>query len=212
MEAYTRLAAEIACDARDAINPAAYVAGGIAPPGRGDLDRELSDQATILAEAGVDLMLVEYVGSVADCVTAVDAVAHTDLPIFLGIRHVLDEGRMESGETAEQLVEALKGHPVDAILVMCSDPKAISAILPDLWAAFDGPIGAYANLGYERPPEGIQTPDQQWHLIDMGEYEPARYAEFVQTWRDLGAQILGGCCATTPAHIEAIRPVVKNYT
>ncbi len=210
MEAYTRLSAELACDARDTINPAAYVAGGIAPPGRGDLHREFTDQSTILAEAGVDLMLVEYVGSVADCVTAVDAVAHTGLPVFLGIRHVTEEGKMQFGETVEQLAKALEGHPVDSILVMCSDPKAISATLPRLREAFTGPIGAYANIGYERPPEGVKTPDKQWHLIDIGEYTPERYAEYVQSWLEMGAQILGGCCATTPAHIEAIRPLVKG--
>ena len=210
MEAYTRLSAQIACAARDAINPAAYVAGGIAPPGSGDLHREFTDQSTVLVEAGVDLMLVEYVGSIADCVTAVNAVAHTNLPIFLGIRHVTEEGKMQFGETVEQLAKALKGHPVDAILVMCSDPQAISATLPRLRAAYTGPIGAYANIGYERPPEGIETPDQQWHLIDIGEYTPERYAEYVQSWLEMGAQILGGCCATTPAHIKAIRPLMKG--
>ena len=46
------------------------------------------------------------------------------------------------------LVEALKGQRVDCILAMCSRPEHVSATLPGLRAAFDGPIGAYANIGY----------------------------------------------------------------
>jgi len=29
-------------------------------------------------------------------------------------------------------------------------------------------------------------------------------------WLDMGAQIIGGCCATGPEHIAALRPVVKG--
>lgn len=210
MEEYTHWAGEIACEARDCLNSEAFVAGGIAPPGRGDLYQEFVDQSAILAEAGVDLMLVEFVGSVSDCVTAVEAVSGTGLPIFLGIRYVTPTGKMHYGETIDELVAALTDKRVDAILPMCSDPEAISVALPILRAAFSGPIGAYANIGYAKAPDEIDTPDDQWHLIDIGDYSPERYAEFAQDWLEMGAQIIGGCCATTPEHIAAIRPLIKT--
>ena len=100
-EAYARAAAENAIAARDAVNPEAYVAGGIAPPcvqrqseGRqSDVDimgeeayrREIGDHAKLLAEVGVDVIWVEYVGYIADCVAAADACAGTGLPVFLGV-------------------------------------------------------------------------------------------------------------------------------
>ena len=86
-EEYTRLAGEIAVNARDAVNPDAYVAGGIAPP-LNDAPQngpELAEQAEVLAGAGVDVMLAEYVGSVGDCVVAVEAVGSVGLPVFLGV-------------------------------------------------------------------------------------------------------------------------------
>jgi len=210
-EEYTRRAAEIAGEARDRLNPAAYVAGSMAPPGHGaDLRREFAEQSAVLAAAGVDLILLEYLGYVADCVVAVEAAAATGLPVFLGIRHVTRDGTLQYGETVEQLVAALQGRRVEAILTMCSEPEGISATLPRLRAAFDGPIGAYANIGYHRSPEPPDFPRRQWHLIETGDYTPARYAEYTREWLEMGAQILGGCCATTPEHIAAIRPVVKG--
>lgn len=210
MEEYTRLAAEIACEARDRLNTRAYVAGSMAPPGWGDLTKEFIDQSAVLAAGGVDIILLEYVGAVADCVKAVQAVSGTGLPIFLGLKHVTLEGTNSDGETFEKLADALEGYKVDAILPMCSRPEAISASLPGLRAAYDGPVGAYANIGYNQSSERPEFPKRQWHVIETEDYPPERYAEFASEWLDMGAQIIGGCCATGPEHIAAIRPVVKG--
>jgi S-methylmethionine-dependent homocysteine/selenocysteine methylase len=235
-EEIARTAGRIALAARDAVNPEAYVAGGIAPPiwtegaqraaerhGAGawradreprpqeELHRELAAQARLLADLGVDLILAEYVGPIADCVTAVEACAAAGRPVFLGVRHVTTDGTMQYGESFEELARALRlrGRPVEAVLLMCSDPPAISASLPRLRRAFDGPIGAYANIGYRKNPSFGQ-PSEQWHVIDQTTYPPARYAECAREWKAIGAQIIGGCCATGPEHIAAIAGIVKG--
>jgi S-methylmethionine-dependent homocysteine/selenocysteine methylase len=229
-----RTAGQLALQARDAVNREAYVAGGIAPPiwtegaqraaerhggpawrtnrevrPQADLERELAEQSRLLVDLGVDLILAEYVGPIADCVTAVDACAAAGRPVFLGVRHVTTDGTMQYGERFDDLGRALRGRPVDAILLMCSDPPAISASLPPLRRAFDGPIGAYANIGYLKNPSFGQ-PGEQWHVIDQSTYPPAGYAEFAREWKALGAQIIGGCCATGPEHIDAIAGIVKG--
>jgi S-methylmethionine-dependent homocysteine/selenocysteine methylase len=209
-EEYTRAAGEIAIQARDAVNPEAYVAGGIAPPGEGDLRAEFVDLSRVLADVGVDLMLAEYVGTIADCVTSVDACAASGLPVFLGVRHITPDGKMQYGESLEDLGRALLGHPVDAVLLMCSKPEAISAGLPILRRTFAGPIGGYANIGYAKNPEFGGKRGEQWHTIDQDTYDPERYAGFARAWLDRGAQIVGGCCATGPSHIEAVAPVVRE--
>jgi homocysteine S-methyltransferase len=209
-ETYTRAAGELALRARDAVNPEAYVAGGIGAPGTGDLRAEFTDQARVLAEVGVDAMLAEYIGTIADCVTAVEACAAAELPILLGVRNITPDGLMQYGERLEDLARALDGAPVAAILLMCSQPEAISAGLPRLRQGFAGPIGGYANIGYRKNPNYGGAPGEQWHTIDQESYPPARYAEFAREWKALGAQIIGGCCATGPEHIRAIEPVVKG--
>ncbi len=217
-EEYTRLGGELAVQARDEVNAEAYVAGGFSPPYDGDLRQEFEGQARVLAGAGVDVMLAEYMAGstvhdtpILDCVTAVDACAATGLPVFLGICNISDKGTLMRGESYQELVAALKGHAVDGILLMCSRPEEISACLPNLRKAFDGPVGAYGNLNYawEDNPEWGSSPDEPFYVLDVGEYTPKRYAEFAGQWKEMGAQIIGGCCGTTPDHIEALRPVVK---
>jgi S-methylmethionine-dependent homocysteine/selenocysteine methylase len=224
MEEFSRRAVEIAVEARDRLAPPAYVAGSIAPttrfPGGWDpgrvappdaLRREWTDQVAVLTGAGADLILIESMSAVFQLLPAVEAAATSGLPVFLGI-HATPGGSTTNGESMDEVVRAVEkaGHPVAAILLMCSPPDAISATLPPLRGAFRGPIGAYANIGYLRTGQEPRYPDTQYHAIEVGENTPARYAEYGRRWLELGARIVGGCCATTPEHIAALAPVVKG--
>jgi S-methylmethionine-dependent homocysteine/selenocysteine methylase len=213
---YTRLSGEIAVAARDRVRPQAYVAGGMAPPAGGrappdpvDLPREFAMQAQALKEAGVDLLLLEYIGYIEDIVTAIDAVEPVGLPVMVGIRHVRDDGTMQFGETYDDLAAALGERKVDALLLMCSSPQAITAGLPKLRQAFSGPIGAYPNIGYHRSTDALAE-GRQWHALDTTSYSPPSLARDGATWLSMGAQIVGGCCGTTPEHIAALRRVVPQ--
>jgi S-methylmethionine-dependent homocysteine/selenocysteine methylase len=222
---YAAAGGRLAVAARDAINPEAYVAGGMAAPGLGMLHertetdvaimgeeygREFAEHSRILAATGVDVMLPEFVNYVADCVAAVDACAEAGRPVWLGVPMVTTEGITRNGETMEALAQALRGHPIQAILLMCSRPEAITATLPRLRQAFDGPIGAYPNVGYNpMAPVGGRVhlgPD----LMSAHAASPSRLAEFAQEWIEMGAQIIGGCCATGPEHIQAMKVVVDH--
>ena len=212
MEAYTTLSVELARDARDRFNPDAYVAGSMCPPRSGDVNKALAEQSKVLAAAGVDLLLLELVGSIEDALASVDAVNESGLPVFLGIyvtsRATIQRGTHEdTGETIEALVEALNGQRVDAILPMCVPPAYIATALPRLRAAYDGPIGAYANIGYKNTRRKVAYPATQFLEIQV-EHTPGEYAGCVQDWLDMGAQIVGGCCAATPEHIAALRPMM----
>ncbi len=214
---YTRMAGEIAVAARDRLRPGAFVAGGMAPPhgdrdaagpDREDLPREFAMQARELAAAGVDLILPEYLGWIEDCVAAVDAVVETGLPVALGVRRVTRDGTMQYGESFGALVEALGDREVEAILAMCSAPAEIDAALPVLAAAFDGPTGAYPNIGYVEAGEAAAE-GGQFYRLDTTSHTPAMLAGHARRWLDGGARIVGGCCATTPDHIAAIRALVR---
>ncbi len=216
-EEYTRRGGELAVEARNAVNPKAYVAGGIAPPYTKDLHRQFEEQSRVLAAAGVDFMLPEYLGGdsviespLADCVTAVDACATAGLPVFLGVCLLQKNGKMLGGETMAELAAALRGHPVEGIFLMCSYPEGITAALPHLREAYDGPIGAYAHLGYDENPNYGRTPDEPYFNIEERGYTPERYAEFARGWKKAGAQVIGGCCATGPDHVAAVARALKR--
>lgn len=220
---YAAAAARLAVEARDEANPEAYVSIGIAPPtmqgktGRRDSDIEIlgeqavfdefAQHARVAAAEGPDIMLPEYIGHIADCVAAVDGCATTGLPVMLGIRHLTIEGTMQYGELVEDLCKELRNHDVATVLLMCSTPEAISATLPALRRSFDGPIGAYPNIGYRplTPLKGGPESD-----IYSTVHTPEILAGFAREWIDMGAQIIGGCCSTTLEHIAAMRPVVKE--
>ena len=74
---------------------------------------------------------------------------------------------------------------------------------------------AMANLGYNptgpvanRPVFSTRRPSRGPDIIQATDYYPSRVAGFASEWLDLGAQIVGGCCASGPEHIAAIRRVV----
>ena len=221
MEEYTRVSVELAREAVDESGLDAYVAGSMAPPtGRptpgnigvssDDLAGEFRDQAAVLAEAGSDLILLEYVSAVEEATTLVSAAAETGLPVFLGLKHFDAAGTMAFEEDAVDAVHAVEGLPVAAVLDMCSPPEEITAVFPRIRSAFEGPIGAYANIGYRGDPKAPSDASRQWHRIDVGENSPDRYGEYARAWLAEGAQIIGGCCASGPEHIAALRPLVKG--
>jgi methionine synthase I (cobalamin-dependent) len=225
MEEFSRLAVEIAREARDRMAPTAFVAGSIAPGTRfprgwdpervgpsDELRLEWGDQVAVLAQAGADLILIETMSAISQVIPAVEAATQSGLPVFLGV-HGTAAGTMTNGETMDELVRSLdtKERRVDAILLMCSKPDAISATLPHLRAAFRGPIGAYANIGYyHRANQPVRYPESPYHALETGEYPPERYAEYGRRWLDMGATMIGGCCGTTPDHISALRPIVAG--
>ena len=220
MEEYTRVSVELAREAVDESGFDAYVAGSMAPPtGRpvpgnigvssDDLAGEFRDQAAVLAEAGADLILLEYVSTVEEATTLVSAAAETGLPVFLGLKHFDADGTMAFKEDAADAARAVEGLPVAAVLDMCSPPEEITAVFPRIRQAFEGPIGAYANIGYRGDPKAPGDSSRQWHRIDVGENSPDRYAEYARGWLAEGAQIIGGCCASGPEHIAALRPLLQ---
>jgi S-methylmethionine-dependent homocysteine/selenocysteine methylase len=188
---YSQAGLDVALAARDAINRDAYVAGGMYP--NGVLGREFTNRARLLADGGADLILVEFLPSANECVGAAEACAEIDLPLFLGVGNLNEDGNLADETSIETLVSALQGHRIDGILFMCTFPPAISRALPRLRASFSGFIGAYPHAGLPSNPE----------------YTPGVLAEHAGAWKEMGAQVIGGCCGTGPPHIAAVASALK---
>ena len=225
-----------AVQARDSMRPEAYVAGGIAAPalqagsspeesavsdseqlGRDVYRKEWSEHAKIMADEGADVIFAEFMGFIEDSVVAVDGCSDAGLPVFLGLRHIQSDGAMNYGESLADLARAIEGYQIEAVMLMCSSPENISEGLPILSEAFAGPTGAYANLGYNPTgqianrktlPTGMVSSGED--IFQNGEYYPSRMARFAEEWMGMGARIIGGCCASGPEHISAMRSVVKG--
>ncbi len=184
----------------------AMVAGSIAPvedcyspelvPGDADLLEEHAVLAGYLADAGVDLLLIETQNTIREAVAAMRAARATDKPVWISFT-LNDKNQLLSGESLEDAVRAVLPWQPQAVLVNCVPVPQVASAISRLRAIVpaDIPIGAYANAG--RVDES-----GQWTM--EGGVSPIEYADAAREWRALGATIIGGCCGTTPAHIEAL--------
>jgi S-methylmethionine-dependent homocysteine/selenocysteine methylase len=204
-----RSALDDAPDAPDATG--ALLAASMAPvedcyrpslvPDDADLWREHQWMARSLAEAGVDLVLVETMNTIREAVIALRSV-HT-VGVVAWVSFVCSSGaRLLSGEDVGTAVAAAVDAGAGAVLVNCTVPAATEAALRRVREVCRGPIGAYPNLE-DRSGLPAATPVDRHLPPSVG---PTAFAEIGARWRDeLGLKILGGCCGTEPSHITALR-------
>ena len=198
--------------AREAVGKAlapVWVAGSLAPledcyrpedvPEDSALEKEHAEMAQHLADAGVDLILVETQNTIREAVHATKAAVTTGVPTAVSFV-CGNDAKLLSGESLTDAVYAVLRYDPIAILVNCLPARAVPDALKELkHAAGDRPVGVYANTGEYHPQTGwTGTPMEQ----------PQNYAKAAAVWRGMGAKILGGCCGTTPEHIRLIRDVV----
>ena len=192
-------------------NHRGFIAGDMTMTGRqlqpvGDLAFEelvdvYKEQAQILVEAGVDLFFVETMMSLAEaraCVIAIKEVCN--LPIMVSMTFNSD-GKTLFGSTPEASVIVLQSLGVDAVGINCSTgPKEMEALIKRMVRYATIPVFAKPNNGM---PE----------LID-GETKytmtPETFAEYGRALVEAGARAVGGCCGSTPKHIEMLKKVVRS--
>jgi len=198
----TRLAVRLARQAAEEATRPVLVAGSVAPLFdcyRPDLVPEdasglVAEHARLVGDLGlegVDLLLLETFGTRREALAAAQAARKSSIPFVVSF--VTDGGgRLLSGESLEEAAEALRPAGAVAVCLNCVSSRKIGADLARLEAVSAGlPIGAYANILSE-------------------EDSPALYAREAGEWLARGARIVGGCCGTGPAHIEAIRALVPR--
>jgi len=154
-------------------------------------------QATALADAGVDLLVLEMMRSETVTESALQAAAETGLPVWLGVS-IGGIGPTRApvtidGTDVSRLLELAQGR-ADAVMIMHADIDVAAKALPILRRAWPGPLGAYPHVGEWTPPNWV-----------FSEISPQAFADKVARWVDDGAQVLGGCCGIRPQHIAALR-------
>jgi 5-methyltetrahydrofolate--homocysteine methyltransferase len=157
-----------------------------------------TEQARILAEAGVDGFIVETVMDLREAVCALrgcKAAAALPVLVTLSFQTLGNGGRTAMGNSVEDCARTLAREGADAVGTNCGDldPFETAEIVSLFRAATDLPLVAQPNAGKPRLVDGMAR-------FDM---EPARFAEGVARCVERGARLVGGCCGTTPAHIAA---------
>ena len=188
----------------------AYIAGNLTMTGMQlypigklmleELIEVYKEQIRCLVKAGVDLLVVETMMSLAEARAALIAAKETcDLPIIISMTYN-EDGRTLYGTNPETAVVVLQSLGADAIGINCSTgPEEMIPLVERMKKYTNVPILAKPNAGM---PE----------LID-GEtvyaMTPEQFAEYGRRLVEAGAGIIGGCCGTTKEHITALAQTVR---
>jgi len=161
------------------------------------------EQVQALVDAGVDLVLIETMVDIYAVRAAVQAVHQVDpnMPVIASMTFTRDR-RTLLGDTPEEVAERINDLDVDMIGVNCSGgPAQLLRILRKMKAAVpEGHFSVMPNAGFpERVGGRIMYPAGPEYFHD--------YA--LAFWR-AGANLIGGCCGTTPAHIAVIADTVET--
>ena len=210
-------AVQAAFAAREATGADVAVAGSIScvPPGLDlgaypDPDTEARayrEIAELLAELGVDLLVLEMMQDDKHAVRACEAAADVGLPLWLGLscRRAGDGSSLVGFDypeiPIEGTLEVLLAFEPAVVTVMHTPPEAVAPALAAIASQWDGPMGAYPVLDTDTP-DGGRTPPV---------LSPAGLAELAARWMDAGARVIGGCCGAAPDHIRALREVARVH-
>jgi methionine synthase I (cobalamin-dependent)/5,10-methylenetetrahydrofolate reductase len=196
-----RAAVEIA---RRVAGDTAWVGGAIGPTGAKwpslskanqlDLESVFADQARVLVDAGVDVLILETFSYLSELEVALRVVR----PLFDGclIAQAAFTGTAATGDGAgaDEVARRLKSGGADVIGANCADgPMELYAIAEKL-VRHGVPVSIIPNAGYPKPVDG--------RMIYMA--TPEYFAVSARRLFKLGVSMVGGCCGTAPEHIRSM--------
>ncbi len=199
--------------AREAAGDDVWVAGVVGPSGKllamGEVNERalvgaFAEQAAALAEGGVDLFHVETMSDLTEARAAVEGVRRVaDLPLLLTMS--FDTGKPEAlrtmmGVTPAQLVDAAREMELFGLGANCGRGLEGYQELVRALAQPQGALVAKLNAGIPRM-EGSQV---------VYDGTPERMAAYALWCVENGVSIVGGCCGSTPRHIEAMARAIAR--
>lgn len=157
------------------------------------------EMMTVGAKAGADLIVIETSTDLLEMKAAVLAAKeNTSLPVFSTMTFEKN-GRTFTGVTVEAAALTLTGLGVDAVGINCSlGPDDIYPLAQKLVEWTPLPVIIKANAGLPN--------------LNSGGYDisAGQFAEQMDKFMDLGVQIIGGCCGTTPEYIREMKKMLSR--
>jgi 5-methyltetrahydrofolate--homocysteine methyltransferase len=207
--AISRRAAELA---REVAGDDVYVGGDIGPTGEmmpplGKMTYEsavvmFAEQASALAEGGVDCIYIETMSDLNEAKAAVEGARRVcDLPLFctFSFDH---HGRTGMGVSPQQAARELAAMGAQAVGANCGHaPEEVLDFLPVMAEAAPG------LFLIAKPNAGIPRMVNRKAAYDAS---PDRMAGLAERFVALGARVVGACCGSSPEHIAAMAAAVNG--
>jgi methionine synthase / methylenetetrahydrofolate reductase (NADH) len=156
----------------------------------------IREQIEGLAEGGVDAIVLETFGYLDELAEAVRVAAEvTGLPIIAQATFAAD-GRTLGGESPREVASMLSGLPIAMLGTNCTlGPQGVLSVVEQLVPHTGLPVSAQPNAGLPRRVSGRRF---EYHV------DGAYFARYARRLVEAGATLVGGCCGTTPAQIQAV--------
>jgi methionine synthase / methylenetetrahydrofolate reductase(NADPH) len=151
--------------------------------------------------AGVDLLIIETMTSLAEAGEAIRAAQQAAPGLRIVVMMTVDKlGNCLDGASAETAAVRLTELGADAVGCNCSDgPRIVLSVIERMRTTTHLPLAAMPNAGMPHTVEGRN--------IYMA--SPEYMASFVQQFIHAGANLIGGCCGTTPDHTRAMKSAMR---
>jgi 5-methyltetrahydrofolate--homocysteine methyltransferase len=199
---------------REAVGDRAYVSGSCGPSGRmlkpyGDIEpaavlEGFQRQIGALVEAGVDVLCVETMIDLAEAKLAIEAARQVspDIPIMATMTFDATPRGFYTimGNNVLSVANTLPEAGANLVGSNCGNGiQAMIEIARAFRAATDHPLLIQPNAGLPEMVEGRVVYNET----------PEFMAEKALELAELGVEVIGGCCGTTPAHTRALRKALR---
>jgi methionine synthase I (cobalamin-dependent)/5,10-methylenetetrahydrofolate reductase len=191
----------------------ALVAGSIGPLGvrlapygrvkAEQAEAAFREQASLLIKEGVDLILIETMSDVQEALAALRASRAAGAQ-FIGVSLTFTrDGLTLLGDSPAEAARALAEAGADLIGVNCSSgpAQAIRILAAMRAAAPQSLLSAMPNAGWPETVGGRI-------VYPAG---PEYFGEYAVAFAETGANLIGGCCGTEPAHIAVMRAALESF-
>lgn len=160
-----------------------------------------AERLAIIADASADFVALETVPSLEEA-RAIAAALNEFPAISAWVSFTCrDTVHVAHGERLAECVAIFNAVPqVVAAGINCTAPHFVARLIAGAKTATTKPIFVYPNSG-----ELWDAANRRWY----GSSDVAEFAQLVRTWYAAGAHAVGGCCRTTPSHIQAVRQVLE---
>ena len=214
-EYLNKKAGEIALNAKKRF-PHVLVAGGLPPQNltyeaderdEKDIIKNLKDQARVL-NPYVDFFYFDVWSSIKEVKCGIEAISEFEKPYLVGI-HISEGTNLPSGEKISDLKNIINDKAL-GVMLSCVSPENFEKNLYELKSLgvpfgfkLNGFIKTKIKDGYTSVFLGKKSNPNEF-LGKRKDLTPDKIAEIAKKFKEAGATILGGCCETSPSHIEAI--------
>jgi homocysteine S-methyltransferase len=159
------------------------------------------EQAAAQIEGGVDLFALETFADLNEIHQAINAVKSICTLPIVAMMTLQTDGLGLYGTEPEEFARRLQQWGADVIGVNCSvGPKVMLEAVDRMVGTVDAYIAAQPNAGIPQNVEGRNI-----YLVS-----PEYLAEYARRFAQVGVRAIGGCCGTTPAHIQAIHEALRT--